>query len=149
MVSLRRIYNTSWLAKFRISLFIQERKLKLMFPNSIANRDNEKRLEWEGAIKPTPLSAEYKIKLIYDIKRDYKVDVYVKDPHPLRMAKNKTELPHVYSTKKQKLCLYYPKNKEWHKGLLFTETIIPWASEWLAHYELWVVTGEWHGGGIH
>jgi hypothetical protein len=27
------------------------------------------------------------------------------------------------------------------------ETIIPWTSEWLYFYELWVFTGEWHGGG--
>ena len=29
------------------------------------------------------------------------------------------------------------------------ETIIPWASEWLLHYEIWLATGEWQGGGIH
>ena len=26
-------------------------------------------------------------------------------------------------------------------------TIIPWTSEWLLHYELWHATGKWLGGG--
>lgn len=26
-------------------------------------------------------------------------------------------------------------------------TSLEWASEWLAHYELWQVTDRWHGGG--
>jgi hypothetical protein len=29
------------------------------------------------------------------------------------------------------------------------DTIIPWTSEWLLHYECWLATGKWHGGGIH
>jgi hypothetical protein len=28
-------------------------------------------------------------------------------------------------------------------------TVIPWISEWLYFYELWLVTGEWLGGGTH
>jgi hypothetical protein len=27
------------------------------------------------------------------------------------------------------------------------DTIIPWTSEWLFFYELWLASGEWHGGG--
>jgi hypothetical protein len=26
-------------------------------------------------------------------------------------------------------------------------TILPWAAEWLLHYETWKVTDCWHGGG--
>jgi hypothetical protein len=33
--------------------------------------------------------------------------------------------------------------------MLYTETIVPWISEWLMYYELWLSTGEWLGGGIH
>ncbi len=43
------------------------------------------------------------------------------------------------------LCLHY--NGEWDPTMLISETIIPWASEWLLHYELWLATGEWLGGG--
>lgn len=29
------------------------------------------------------------------------------------------------------------------------ETVIPWTSEWLLHYEVWLATGDWHGRGEH
>jgi len=31
--------------------------------------------------------------------------------------------------------------------MAIADTIIAWASEWLFFYELWLATGEWHGGG--
>src|SRR5690606_39815126 len=71
--------------------------------------------------------------------RDWSSDVCSSDLKKL--------LPHVYSTPKQQLCLYYPKEKEWNTGMYYVHTLIPWACEWLCHYELWVSTGIWHGGG--
>ena len=44
-----------------------------------------------------------------------------------------------------RLCLHFPG--EWDPRMLISETIIPWASEWLYFHELWLATGEWHGGG--
>ena len=38
---------------------------------------------------------------------------------------------------------------EWAERMLIAEIIVPWISEWLLHYEIWLVTGEWHGGGMH
>lgn len=55
--------------------------------------------------------------------------------------------PHLYSN--GDLCLFYPKAREWHGGLLLSRTIIPWASEWLFHYEIWLASGTWCGGGYH
>ena len=31
--------------------------------------------------------------------------------------------------------------------MLIADTIVPWTCEWLIHYEIWLATGEWHGGG--
>jgi hypothetical protein len=31
--------------------------------------------------------------------------------------------------------------------MLLATTVLLWAAEWLMHYELWLVTGQWHGGG--
>lgn len=28
-----------------------------------------------------------------------------------------------------------------------SDTIVPGTAEWLVHYEIWLVTGEWYGGG--
>jgi hypothetical protein len=45
------------------------------------------------------------------------------------------------------LCLYYD---EFDGGQhLIADTVVPWISEWLFHYELWLSTGSWHGGGVH
>lgn len=30
---------------------------------------------------------------------------------------------------------------------LISRTLVPWAAEWLLHYEVWTITGKWHGGG--
>ena len=27
------------------------------------------------------------------------------------------------------------------------DTIVPWTAEWLVYYEIWLMTGEWYGGG--
>jgi hypothetical protein len=56
---------------------------------------------------------------------------------------------HVYDTNEQRICLYYRKAREWNSSMFLSDTIIPWASEWLLHHELWVMTGVWSGGGIH
>ena len=31
--------------------------------------------------------------------------------------------------------------------MLIADTIVAWTCEWLIHYEIWLATGEWHGGG--
>jgi hypothetical protein len=131
----------------RISLIIQEGKLKSIYPNSTISRNRENNLKWIGIIRPTPLSKEYEVNLIYG--KDKGVDVYITKPKELMLYNGKKELPHVYSTKKQKLCLYYPKYREWTVEQLYTDSIIPWTSEWLMHYELWLITGIWNGGGKH
>ena len=73
--------------------------------------------------------------------------MFVVNPKKLKFYRNKKQLPHVYSTSKQRLCLFFPNGKEWNRSHLISETIIPWASEWLYYYELWLITGEWLGGG--
>ena len=34
-------------------------------------------------------------------------------------------------------------------NMLLATTIFPWTAEWLLHYEIWLATGEWTGGGYH
>ena len=82
-------------------------------------------------------------------QREKHPNVYVLEPKPLILAEGKSKLEHVYDTTKQHLCIYYKKAKEWNESKFIAETIIPWTSEWLFHYEIWVTTGTWHGGGIH
>lgn len=132
----------------RISLANQAGTLRSYFPDSHVSIEG-KNLTWVGKVTPTPISATYTLRL-----RCSKgiPKVFVTDPFPLAIAAGQTELPHVYDQAKQQLCLYYPKEKErqymWTPDRLYVHTLIPWAAEWLLHYELWLCTGTWHGGGI-
>jgi len=65
----------------------------------------------------------------------------------LKGRKDDAKIPHTYPGKKP--CLYFPWGKDWNPAMLIAETIVPWAVHWLCHYEVWLVTGEWLGGGIH
>jgi len=132
--------------KHTIPLTIQAYKLQSYFPDSKCSIRNNT-LTWKGFLQPMVLSLKYWIKLVY--QKDTHPDVYVLDPKPLIFAEGKTKLEHVYNTKKQHLCLYYRKANEWDASMFIANTIIPWTSEWLLHYEVWVATGVWHGGGIH
>ena len=123
---------------------MQEGNLKSMFPGSNVHRTRDHELTWVHTLCPSPIGDEYKVNLVYKINCGVKF--FVSEPK-LQLAKGKSTLPHVYSTPKQQLCLYYPDGIEWNVGKLYTQTIIPWASEWLYHYEIWVGTGIWHGGG--
>lgn len=43
------------------------------------------------------------------------------------------------------LCLFDPAAGEWNNAMWIADTTVPWASEWLHHYELWHVDGVWRG----
>ena len=132
--------------KSEIPLVIQGHKLRSYFPYSkYSIRCNT--LVWKGYLQPSELSSRYLIKVVYH--REKHPNVYVLEPKALILAEGKTKLEHVYDSSKQHLCIYYKRAKEWDATKLIADTIIPWTSEWLLHYEYWVATGTWHGGGIH
>ena len=43
------------------------------------------------------------------------------------------------------LCLFDPQEGQWNGSMLIADTILPWASEWLHHYEFWHLDGVWRG----
>lgn len=90
-------------------------------------------------IQPTALSLVYRVRISYDGVREPKTTVL----DPVLEAPPGQPLPHVYSD--GSLCLY--DLGEWHHGLFIADTVVGWAAEWLAHYELWQVSGQWHGDG--
>lgn len=113
--------------------------LKVAFPDFrvIAARHDLKCL---GTLQPSCTSDKYTIEL------DYKVPVRpcVRVLRPeLRLAPGHTKLPHVFNGKD--LCLHL--TGEWRSDLKISEYLIPWISFWLFFYEVWLVTGEWLGGG--
>jgi hypothetical protein len=124
---------------------LQAGKIKSLFPGASVTFD-QKSLTWKYSVVPSPLSNEYQIKLSY--QRGDHPNVYVLSP-TLPIYPGESKLQHVYDTEKQWLCLYYRKGHEWKSNMLIADTVIPWTCEWLLHYECWMATGVWHGGGIH
>jgi hypothetical protein len=91
-------------------------------------------------IQPSPASQTYRVRLLY--RHGRRPRVTVTDPR-LTLHPDAHALPHVYP--EDELCLYYPG--EWRHDMLLSATILPWTAEWLIHYELWLITGCWTGGG--
>lgn len=94
---------------------------------------------WTGKLHPSALSETYTVRIEYVPKKPPKVTVL----DPALEIPHGEELPHVYPG--EELCLCYPW--EWDENQLIAHTVVPWASEWLLHYEIWKATGTWCGGG--
>ena len=92
-------------------------------------------------LQPTPASRTYTVRLAYRHGRHPEVTVI---GPPLDRHPDAEHLPHVY--KGDVLCLYYPG--QWNHDRLLAHTVLPWAAEWLLHYELWLITGLWSGSGV-
>lgn len=98
------------------------------------------RLDWTGPIQPGPMCDTYRVRITWD-GRSSRPKVRVLSPKLTELPDE--DIPHRFEN--GDLCLHY--NGEWDSTMLISETIIPWTSEWLLFYELWLVTGEWLGGG--
>jgi hypothetical protein len=106
-------------------------------------------LEYHFSIKPSEYGRCYDCLL--KIKPDgYRPDVLVLRPCLLTLAKG-AALPHTYphTGPGSKLCLWWPRRREWMPQMKLTETFIPWTGQWLWYFEDWLYTGEWAGGGVH
>lgn len=58
--------------------------------------------------------------------------------------------PHVYGVSPYPdLCLYDPAGAEWRPDMLLAESFVPWSAQWLAFYEIWLITGRWTGPERH
>lgn len=93
-------------------------------------------------IKPTKTSLSYMIKL--EVLKAYKPRIYIVSPSPQKLFKNLKEIPHIFSRKEGRICLYYGKEITFETDY---SIIIPWISEWLFYFEIWKITGKWCGGG--
>lgn len=98
-----------------------------------------RRLSWVGKLRPTPLSAEYTVRISFSPDRFPRIYVLV----PELATRPGESIPHMFTG--GSLCLH--KESEWSGEMFLVDTIVPWTCEWLAHYEVWLVTGVWYGGG--
>ena len=97
-----------------------------------------------GFVRPSNLSVEYKVRLVY--KDGEQPRVRVTNP-PLRQREDGVNIPHMYDQKR--ICVFHPRYGEWTRADFLADTVVQWISEWLLFYEYWLATGDWFGGGEH
>jgi hypothetical protein len=124
-----------------LTLALQAARINAL-SNWTASSDG-KALVARGSVRPTALSALYTVRITYRIGQHPGVRVL----HPPLRDRNGERPAHLYPH--DELCLYHPKYGEWTPVDVLADTIIPWISEWIECYEVWLVTGEWLGGGEH
>jgi hypothetical protein len=95
---------------------------------------------WTGTLQPTPISETYSTLIDYALRRRPKV--WVIRPNLFDTTGN-ARIPHMF--KDGSVCLHL--HADWTPGMFVADTIVPWLSLWLFHYETWRATGIWHGGG--
>lgn len=108
-------------------------------------RKDHRRIDTYITLKPTENSQCYKLKISTRVNSTI-VSIYPVEPFIGREINGK-KVPHMYPD--GSLCLYYPEYNEWKYSDSWATTLIPWASLWLYYYEIWLMTGEWLGGGVH
>lgn len=91
---------------------------------------------WKGTLQPRPGSPVYQVTIRHKPRSMPEVRI--------KRSQIDQSAPHIYRPGGL-LCLFYPKDKNWHSGMFIAETIIPWTAQWLLYYELWKDTGEWLG----
>lgn len=128
----------------RIKFAQQFAGLKKRYPNS-HGKLLRNGFEWYCSLTTSPLSDTYLVCIRY--KEPHFPKVYVVSPKHLPLASGAKCLPHVYNTKTQQLCLFWPKKNEWDSSMSIADTIVHWTLQWLIYYEFWRVTGTWFGGG--
>ena len=116
--------------------------MRLEFPD-FQTRVRGPRLVSEGDVRPSALSANYRVEIRYAVGKP--PEVWVLSP-PLLCREGATRIPHMYG--QERLCLYLPGSGEWSPELSLGRSFLPWISLWLYFYEVWHATGEWLGGGL-
>lgn len=121
--------------------------MKRIWPGLSRRGQRHGRVKWVGNVRPQ--FQTYRIEIIHQIQE--LPEVRVLSPALTRLPDNEEgALPHVYPPANDpRLCLYDPATDEWDHSMLISKTIVPWTLDWLACYELWLMTGKWTGGGRH
>lgn len=129
-----------------LPLIEQKRSLLQIYPGSFCRLDRNV-LTWKACLVPTALSRSYDVTLVYNVHKQPRVYVGGESLREL----NNPRFPHHFEIdavrKKVRVCLYF--KKEFTSSKLISKTIVPWIAEWLFHYEVWLATEEWCGGGLH
>ena len=103
-------------------------------------------LHWSGQIRPTPFSNSYEVRILYKIGKA--PDIYLYDSNGISGI-DRADFPHYFKKSESRdwvqICVY--KADEFTKYKYIAKTLVMWSAEWLYHFECWLYTGKWEGGG--
>lgn len=147
-----------WLA--RAELHVHKRSVERLFPGFRLVLDVSWGCVWRGILQPAAQPYEVLVSYFPGVlgsELEYLAQpprVFLLSPAPERRpAAPDTPIPHLYRQplpeQPAHLCLYHPSSAEWKWSDWIGETILPWAAEWLAFYEMWRITGSWEGPEKH
>jgi hypothetical protein len=117
------------------SPLIQIQAMKTCYPQFVARRLAEGKIEWIGNLSPSPRMRPYEVSIVHAGDARPKVRILtppIKDNAPHRHADGT-------------LCLYHPDNFKWSRSKLISKYIVPWTIGWIYFYEVWLEHGEWIG----
>ena len=115
----------------------------------VAEFKSGRELHYRFQIAPSDFGRQYTCRL--QMTPDSRMpNVFVLRPNLCLLAGSRP-LPHVYPHRGAgtKLCLWWPKRREWNPQMALAETYLAWTAEWLWYFEDWLMNGKWSGGGEH
>ncbi|WP_412475765.1 hypothetical protein [Halobacteriovorax sp. YZS-1-2] len=121
--------------KKSIPIILQGALVCSKFPSFTYKIVNHHTLVLTGEIRPTSFSDSYKVEITYRFRRFPKVKIL--------SHKIPDDAPHTFDN--NYICTYYFDYNIWNSKMRLADVIVPWVADWLNNYELWQVTGEWHG----
>jgi hypothetical protein len=143
-----------------LSVKKQEDRLRQLYPDFRPRLHTDWIEIWEGPLQP--IMQIWRVRILYFSRRDFGdwrlgnpyVTVTVINPPIGRDPRGTGEPPphvyrHGYLPDYPALCLFDPAADEWSPEAFIADTIVPWTIEWLFWFEVWLLTGEWKGGGRH
>ena len=134
----------------RRSAHAQLNRMEHLWPDfRMTLRDRNRCIVWAGPLRGFQM--RYHVEVSWEWSNTKATPrVYVLNP-PIapRPGTDFIDLPHLIYDKefpeRSALCLFDPDAREWNNTMLIADRIVPWASEWLHHYEFWHLDGIWRG----
>jgi hypothetical protein len=117
---------------------LQAFALRQIMPDGRA-RIRKGELTWVGEVQPSSECSAYELHIVHRPRRLPTVRVL----SPALKPNEEGLLPHVYDD--GTLCLH--EDEGWRPSMLLSQTLLPWACEWLFYYELWLASEIWFGDG--
>jgi hypothetical protein len=133
------------------SVWAQINRMQRRWPDFRLSNGGNGFISWVGPLRG--LQQPYSMRVFWSFRTLGKPYVQLIAP-PLKPREGASYevIPHlIYFADKPELsalCLFDPDGCEWKPTMLIADTTVPWAADWLKHYEFWHYDGIWRGKSV-